>query len=168
MESMAVPYRSQYLERHVIEFLYEWQAESILETYIRRRMRELGVRPSQIGIIDDVETGGAFSLEHFMGGRNTRPAWLPGVEKGGINVDPGIFNPDFLTDKAPSWATASLRDRIDAVIIHELMEYNSRFPTSVLRHESAILRSPSTTVNISLRAKKILEEYKAWLLRRRL
>jgi hypothetical protein len=154
MESTAVPNRSQYFERHVIEFLNEWQAELVLESYIRLRMQELGIRPSQIGIIDDVETGGAFSLEHFMGGRNTRPAWLPGVEKGGINVDPGIFNPDFLADKAPSWATTSLRDRIDAVIIHELMEYNSRFPTTGLRHDSAILRAPSTTANISPGTKK--------------
>lgn len=167
MEIMAVPNRSRYFERHIIEFINEWQAEPVLESYIRRRMQDLGVRPNQIGIIDDVETGEAFSLEHFMGGRNTRPAWLPGVEKGGINVDPGIFNPDFLADKAQCWATTSLRDRIDAVIIHELMEYNSRFPTPGLRHESAILRSPSTTANISTGAKKILEEYKTWQLRRR-
>ncbi len=164
---MAVPNRSQYFERHVIEFLNEWQAEPILESYIHQRMQELGVRASQIGIIDDVETGMAFSLEHFMGGRNTRPAWLPEVTKGGINVDAGVFNPDLIASKAQSWVAASLRDRIDAVIIHELTEYNSRFPTPGLRHESAILRSPSTTANISPGAKKILEEYRAWQLRRR-
>jgi len=124
--------------------------------------QELGVRPGQIGIIDETETGGAFSMEHFMGGRNSRPAWSETVTKGGINVDPGVFNPDFLAGKAPSWAKSSLRDRIDAVIIHEFMEYTSRAATTGLRHRRAVLRSPLTEADISPGARRILEEYRAW------
>ena len=86
------------------------------------------------------------------------------MTKGGVNVDPGVFNPELLAGKAPSWATASLRDRIGAAIIHELMEYNSRAATTGLRHRRAILRAPSTTAYISPGARRILEEYRAWLL----
>jgi len=156
--------RAQNFERHFAEFNNEWGAAAILEGYVRRRMKELGVRASQIGIIGDAETGAAFSLEHFMGGRNSRPAWNSAVNKGGVNVDPGVFNPEFLASKAPRWATATLRDRIDAVIIHELMEYNSRAATTTLRHRSAILRSPFTTADIRPGAKRILQEYRAWQL----
>ena len=68
--------RAQNFERHFTEFNNEWGADAILEGYLRQRMKERGVRPSQIGIIGDAETGAAFSLEHFMGGRNSRPAWI--------------------------------------------------------------------------------------------
>jgi hypothetical protein len=102
-----------------------------------------------------------------MDGRNSRPAWNPSVIKGGINVDPGVFNPELLAGQAPSWETASLRDRIDAVIIHELTEHNSRGPNTGMRHRSAVVRSPSTTANISPRAKRILEEYRASMLQQR-
>jgi hypothetical protein len=154
--------RAQDFERHFAEFNTEWGADAILERYVRGRMQELGVRPGQIGIIDDAENGAAFSLEHFMGGRNSRPAWNPTVTKGGVNVDRGVFNPEFLRGEAPSWARASLRDRIDAVITHELMEYNSRAATTALRHRRAILRSPLTTAEVSPGARQILTEYRAW------
>ena len=105
---MANYNRSLNFERHVSEFFNDWKAVPILEGYVRQRMQQRGLRPGQIGIIDDVETGAAFSLEHFVGGRNSRPAWNPAVTKGGINVDPGLFNPELLAAEAPSWATASL------------------------------------------------------------
>lgn len=84
------------------------------------------------------------------------------MTKGGVNVDPGVFNPEFLANKAPSWAAATLRDRIDAVVIHELMEYHSRAATTTVRHRSAVLRSPLTTAGIRPGARRILEEYRAW------
>jgi hypothetical protein len=161
---MADYNRAQNFERHFAEFNNEWGVVAILEAYVRRRMQELGVRPGQIGIIDDAETGAAFSLEHFMGGRNSRSAWNSRVTKGGVNVDPGVFNPELLAGRAPSWARASLRDRIDAVIIHELLEYHSRAAKTGSRHRSAIRRSPSTTAKISPGAKRILEEYRESLL----
>jgi hypothetical protein len=167
MEGMAAPAdRALFFDRHVNTFISEWLAEPILENYVRQRMRQLGVRPKLIGIIDDVESGAAFSLEDSMGGRNSRPARNPAVTKGGLNVDQGIFNPELLSSKVPSWATASLRDRIDAVIIHELFEYNCRAATTALRHRSAILRSPSTASDISPGARRILEEYRVWQLQK--
>jgi hypothetical protein len=164
LEAIADYNKALNFERHISEFFNDWKAEPILESYVRQRMQQLGLRPGQIGIVDEVETGSAFSLEHFMGGRNSRPAWNPTVTRGGVNVDPGVFNPELLAAEAPSWSNASLRDRIDAVIIHELMEYNSRAASTVLRHRRAILRSPSTTADISPGAGRILEEYRAWLL----
>ena len=46
---------------------------------------------------------------------------------GRINVDAGVLNPELLTPSygpavARVWAKARLRDRIDAIIIHELAE----------------------------------------------
>jgi len=139
----------------------EWRVEAVLEPYVQIRMRQLGAKPRQIGIVDDVETGVAFSLEHDMGGRNSRPAWS-GADKGGINVDYAIFNPDFLPFE--SWRSASLRDRIDAIIIHELTEYNGRAKTTALRHRKAILRSPETTADITPNARSILKDYRLWFL----
>jgi hypothetical protein len=109
-EGMAAYNRAQNFERHVIEFFSDWEAEPILEGYVRQRMEQLGLRPSQIGIVDDVETGSAFSLEHFMGGRNSRPAWNSTVTKGGVNVDPGVFNPERLNE-APIVRRSFRRER---------------------------------------------------------
>jgi len=44
-----------------------------------------------------------------------------------ISVDSGVFNPELLTERygprvGTIWAISRLRDRIDAVIIHELAE----------------------------------------------
>jgi hypothetical protein len=167
VDSMAVPKKAQLFERHINEFLNEWQAEPILETYVRKRMGQLGVRPKQVGIVDTIENGKAFSLELSQGGRNSRPVWNSDVSKGGVNVDRGIFNPELLSMVAPSWENASLRDRIDAVIIHELAEYNSRAATTASRHRNAILRSAATASPISAGARQILVEYRSWLLRGR-
>ena len=153
-----------FFERHVHRFMNEWRAEAILEPYIRHRMQELGVNPRQIGIIDDIDSGSAFSPEHGQWGRNTRPAWS-GAKKGGINIDYAIFDPEFLP--VDSWRSASLRQRIDAVIIHELTEYNSRASTTSQRHERAIVRSPDTTAKISLRARELLQDYRTWFLLKR-
>jgi hypothetical protein len=125
-------------------------------------MKDLGVRPRQIGIVDAVETGSAFSMEHNLGGRNTRLARSAGVIKGGINVDYAIFDPQHLP--LTSWRSASLRERIDAVIVHELYEYNSGYPTTALRHRRAILDAPSTQRRILAGARRILEDYRLCML----
>jgi hypothetical protein len=59
-EGMASPgqfSRSANFERHVNEFLGDWRAEPVLNEYVGNRMRQLGVKPSQIGIVDEFETG---------------------------------------------------------------------------------------------------------------
>jgi hypothetical protein len=125
-------------------------------------MLALGVRLRQIGIVDDAETGTAFSREHHLGGRNTRAARAAGVVKGGLNVDYGVFDPELLP--LASWRRASLRDRIDAVIVHELYEYRSRHATTALRHRRAIWDAPLTRQDITPGARRILGDYRALFL----
>lgn len=154
----------RFFERHVNEFINDWRAIPIIEVYVRNRLQQLGQRRKDIGIMDDVENGTAFSMEHGWGGRNARPEGSNGVTKGGVNVDYGIFDPELLP--LASWKTASLRDRIDAVIIHEMLEYNSRAATTAARHRVAILRSASTKKDVSKRARKILRDFRSWFLQR--
>jgi hypothetical protein len=157
----AAPYdRALNFQRHVSELIRDWQAEPVLERYVRQRMDNLGVPPGCVGIVDETETGSAFSLEHDLGGRNTKPGRAAGVTRGGINVDYGVFNPDLLP--FDSWRSVSLRDRIDAVIVHELYEYRSRSPTTALRHRQAILNAPATKQRILSGARRILADYRAW------
>ena len=160
MEGFPTSYvRSANFERHVMEFINNWQAEPILNDYITRRMEQLGIKLSAIGIIDDTEAGSAFSAGTFQGGRNAVVGRFPAaanLTKGGIHVDAGVFD-SALEPTSPSWASASLRDRIDAVIVHEYLEYQSNLRFGA-RHLDAISLGPSTNMPVSEGALRILQE----------
>jgi hypothetical protein len=86
----------------------------------------------------------------------------------GIAVDHGIFDaghPEMAN--VPSWASASVRDRMDAAIVHEYIEATLQ-PPSYLRgrsaaawlHNEAISRGPNTALSITHSAREILRQYR--------
>jgi hypothetical protein len=124
---------------------------------IGNRMLAVGVPEEMIGVEWWGVERGAFVRYHppqFGGnirvGTNGKP---------GINVDPAVFDAN-----APpmggldSWRSASLRDRIDAVIAHEYTEVLA--PRGVDFHLHAVREAENTSLGISDRARQILREYR--------
>ena len=107
------------LPAEIADFANRYQEP--LNRAIADRMRQVGVPGEMIGIkwwgVDE----GAFVRYHppqlggnIRVGSNGRP---------GINVDPAIFDANVpKMGNLPSWKSASLRNRIDAVIAHEYTE----------------------------------------------
>ena len=93
----------------------------VLEVYSRRRMRELGIPEGRIGAYDsdfDFRQAAFFPRER-TGGENS-----PGAR---INLNSGVLNPNLLAgmfdpEVRQVWEKGRLRDRIDAVIVHEDLE----------------------------------------------
>jgi hypothetical protein len=99
---------------HAQDFARRWADE--LEEYCTLRMEALGLPDDKIGE-PDYEGDGRWM------------AFNPYGRKGGgtvtvVVVDSGVLNPDLLKGKkgGRQWAKATLRDRIDASIAHELEE----------------------------------------------
>lgn len=125
---------------HARRVAREWQ--DVAESFARRRMKELGLPPEQIGSSDHKRGGGrhAFFPEEMDGG---------GVAPGGrISIDSGVLNPDLhlVTD----WRKATLRHRITATIAHEYEEAISG------SHESAVERAPETELPVGGHVRKLL------------
>ncbi|WP_165222432.1 hypothetical protein [Aquisphaera insulae] len=80
-----------------------------------------------------------------------------GVSQAGqINLDAGSFNPEHVTARYGTragkvWARARLRDRWDALIAHEDMEWRRGGD-----HDAAVLDAPETDLPISDGAREIL------------
>jgi hypothetical protein len=93
----------------------------LLENYSRRRMRELGIPNHRIGAYD-IDFGfrhAAFFPKERTGGENS-----PGAR---INLNSGVLNPNLLSHRfhpqiSAVWEKGRLRDRIDAVTVHEDIE----------------------------------------------
>jgi hypothetical protein len=116
-------------------------------------MEELGIPDDRIGSDDLAHglRGRAFNPYERSGGSNA-----PG---GRVNVDSGILNPELLTEKyrrktAKLWRKARLRDRLDAIIAHEISEADHG------THEAALETAPHTKLPIHDRARRILTEMK--------
>jgi len=94
-----------------------------LEDHAARTMLDLGIPPDKIGDGDPVHgiRHSAFNPHQADGG---------GVSPDGrITVDGGVMNPELLTasygvEAAKRWAVR-LRARLEAVIVHEITEYES-------------------------------------------
>ena len=149
---MARPYR---LPPEIADFARRYRA--LLSEAIANRMRRIGVPSDMIGIeYWGVDTG-AF-VEYFppqLGG-NIRVG-LNG--RTGINVDPAIF--DFDAPKVgqlSAWRGARLRDRVDAVVAHEFTEATA--PEGCDFHQYAIEHAERTELEITDRARLILEQYR--------
>jgi hypothetical protein len=104
---------------HARQFAREW--EDVAETYVQKRMRELGIPEHQIGAIEYARGGGrrAFDPEGREGGTND--------SFGRIYIDSGVLNPVLMgrrygPEVALLWEKSPLPDKIDAVIAHELAE----------------------------------------------
>lgn len=117
------------------------------------RMEELGIPQDRIGSNDHLHglSGRAFNdFEREGGGLGP---------SGQINLDSGALNPDLVTSKygkraGKLWARSRLRERVDALIAHEDMEWRTG------SHESALKAGPETELPISERAREILQAMK--------
>jgi hypothetical protein len=132
---------------HAVDFSRRWTDR--LDEYCAIHMEELGIPPQRIGASDPRQgiAWCAFNPHEDTGGS---------ISTGGrINVDSGVFDPDLMTKpygrKASKvWAMSRLRDRIDAVIAHELNEADHA------SHEAALKAAPTTTLPITDGARRIL------------
>ena len=132
---------------HAKDFAHRWVDR--LETAVEGRMHVLNLHDDFIGTSDHahgVEWRTFFPHEHD-GGNVTAV--------GRINVDSGVLNPELLTEPygdeaAQVWQNERLRNRIDAIIIHELSEFEAE------SHEGALALAPRTVRPITQGTRKIL------------
>jgi hypothetical protein len=128
-----------------------------LSRAIGDRMRQIGVPDEMIGVEWWGVDPGPFVRYHppQLGG-NVRVG-LNG--KPGINVDPAIFDANApKIGNLPSWKSARLRDRIDAVVAHEYTEVLA--PQGVDWHIHALRNAENTPLRVSDKARQILREYR--------
>jgi hypothetical protein len=135
------------LALHAIEVAREW--EDVVEAFVQKRMRELGIPEHQIGAPDYQRAG-------------EKHAFIPDERIGGSNgtgrrlfVDSGTLNPQLNADilgpnGSKVWADSRLRDRIDAVISHEHLEAQG------VPHDAVVQLAPDTELPIGENARKIL------------
>jgi hypothetical protein len=115
-----------------------------LDQYCAIRMQELGIPKHLHGAPDFGGDGKwrAFIARGRSGGNITT----------GITVNSGVLNPDLLKGMKGGrvWTKARLRDRIDAVIVHEYEE--DRLGT----HEASLKHAPKTALPVTVGARRIL------------
>lgn len=132
---------------HAVQFALTWRDE--LDAYAVVRMEQLGIPADRIGSSDHRHgiAWCAFNPYENSGG---------GVSTGGrINVDSGVLNPDLMTEPygrrvARTWQKSRLRERIDAIIAHELCEAEHA------THFAALTAAPETELPITAGARRIL------------
>ncbi len=132
---------------HAKEVAREW--EDVAESYIQERMRQLGIPDHQIGA-PDYQRGGVrrvFLADEAIGG-----SYGTGRR---LFVDSGVLNPKLNAEVIGSeaskvWAKARLRDRIEAVIVHEHLEAQG------IPHDEVVERAADTTLPIGKNARRIL------------
>jgi hypothetical protein len=132
---------------HAKEVAREW--EDVAESYIQERMRQLGIPDHQIGA-PDYQRGSVrrvFLADEAIGG-----SYGTGRR---LFVDSGVLNPKLNAEVIGSeaskvWAKARLRDRIEAVIVHEHLEGQG------IPHDEVVERAADTNLPISENARRIL------------
>ena len=131
--------------------------EEPLSWAIGNRMCQVGVPEEMIGIEWwGVDKGPFVRYQPPQLGGNIRVG-ITG--KPGINVDPAVFDANApKVGNLPSWRSASLRDRIDAVIAHEYTE--ALAPPGVDFHLHAVKNAENTPLKISDWARLVLQEYR--------
>jgi hypothetical protein len=131
---------------HAVQFSPHWQ--DVVESYVRRRMREQGIPEERVGSSDHRHGLGVSAFNPYE-----RDAG--GVSPDGrINVDSGVLNPEqmsHLVSPAPeAWRKARLRTRIDAAMAHEDMEWRAG------THGAAVELAPETDLPIGKEPRKLL------------
>jgi hypothetical protein len=158
------PYQSP---NSVIDFTTRYYDD--LNRVAGNRMRQLGVPDDMIGIRNypGIDEGPFVRFPSTQVGGNVNPHVMPG-RQAGIALDHGVLDAAHpRMGNVPSWGRATLRDRMDAAIVHEYIEATLR-PSSNLRghaavdwlHNEAIRRAPDTTMPITPGARQILTEYR--------
>jgi hypothetical protein len=128
---------------HAQQVAREWR--DVAETYIRRRMKELGIPEEMIGAGDAYRgiPPRAFEPEEQTGGYITT----------GITINSGCLNLDLLKGGKGGriWPKARLRDRIDAIIAHEWEE------SKTIDHVAALKAAAKTELPVTDGARRILK-----------
>jgi hypothetical protein len=132
---------------HAKQVAWEW--EDVAESFVQKRMRELGIPDHQIGA-RDYRRGGekhAFLAGETIGGSNGTG--------GRLFVDSGVLNPHLNAEAigpeaSEIWGKSRLRDRIDAVTAHEYLEAQG------ISHDEVVQRAPDTELPIHENARRIL------------
>jgi hypothetical protein len=126
---------------HAQDFARRWADR--LEQYCALRMEHLGVPSDKIGEPNYAGAGHwhAFDSHGRIGGTTTT----------GVVVDSGVLNPDLLKGRKGGrlWPKARLKDRIDAIIAHELAESEQS------THEAALKAAARTRLPITHEARRI-------------
>jgi hypothetical protein len=132
---------------HAEQFAHTWVDR--LEHHVEGRMHALSIPEHQIGASDPAHgvPWRVFFPHERIGG-----SVLAG---GRICVDSGVLNPELLIERYGAsvgmiWEKSRLRDRIDAIIVHELTE------SWAGSHDSAEALAPETDLPISVGARRIL------------
>ena len=131
---------------HAQDFAHRYAVP--LDLYSSIRMQELGIPEDRIGSSDHDH---GIALCAF----NPHERTAGGLATGGrITVDSGVLNPEqmsYLEPPAPEACRhARLRDRIDAAIAHEDMEYRAG------SHDAAVEFAPETDLPIGGRPRALL------------
>jgi hypothetical protein len=132
---------------HAKEVAREW--EDVAESYIQERMRQLGIPDHQIGA-PDYQRGGVrrvFLADEAIGG-----SYGTGRR---LFVDSGVLKPELNAEvigpeASKVWAKSRLRDRIEAVIVHEHLEAQG------IAHDEVVERAADTDLPIGENARRIL------------
>jgi hypothetical protein len=124
------PYQSP---NSIIDFTTRFY--DVLNTVVGNRMRQLGVPEDMIGIRNylGLDEGPFVRFASTQIGGNVNPYLIPG-RQAGIALDHGIFDaahPNMAN--ISSWASATLRDRMDAAIVHEYIEATLQPPFHTTR-----------------------------------
>lgn len=127
---------------HAVQFAHDWADR--LDEYCALRMEELGI-PSDLTGSEDPYTGRPWRA--FVAHERTG-----GYFGGGITVNSGVINPELLKGRKGGrlWPKARLRDRIDAVIAHELAEHEHG------DHDAALKAAAKTELRVTDGARRIL------------
>jgi len=131
---------------HARQFANEYADK--LEYYVEGRMHALGVAEDQIGMADR-SRGLPWAVFHPNG---TTGGAVIGEK---IAVNSGVLNPELLDERygakaGTAWAKSRLRDRIDAVIAHEVAESQAG------THEGAEALAALTDLPVSDGTRRIL------------
>jgi len=131
---------------HASQFAIEYA--DFLERYVEGRMHALDIPDDRIGFSDRLH---GVPWRVFFPHETTGGGFM-GVR---IGVDSGVFNPELLAkpygpEASDLWAKSRLRDRIDAIIAHELEE------AAGLSHRSAIKRAENTPLAVTEGTRRIL------------
>ena len=143
------------LPTDVADFANRYQEP--LNRAIGSRMRRVGVPDEMIGVEwYGVDRGPFVRYQPPQLGGNIR---VGTNGKPGLNVDPAVFDANAPKVRIlPSWKSARLQDRIDAVIAHEYTEVLA--PAGVDFHIHALKNAENTPLKISDWARQILRVYR--------
>jgi hypothetical protein len=130
------------------------QQAASYDRLIRQRMQQLGI-PTELAGVDQAR-GRIFNPNSIVGGS---------VDQLGIELDAAILMPTRMGRYAPSWRTATVQERIDAVLVHEFVEHQfavaaGRDVNYELTHQLAVQFGPQRAreMGVSGKALRILEE----------